>query len=337
MKKFIPASMITVLMFIIVITVIFVKQTGQRKTTLIPVTITLKWLHQAQFAGLYVADKKGYYNEAGLDVTLKPFDYKNQPIDEVSTGRAQFGVAGADEIIIARSQGKKVKALAVIYQQTPVVAYTLKKNNINTLAHFKGKKLGMENSENVQSIVKSMLAVNGIDYEKDLLLVPISFDAKQLLNGEVDIATGYSINEPIQAQYAGEEVVIFSPENFDISSYADVLFTSEEMITTKPELVRSFTRATLKGWEYALANIDEAVNYTLEYKDQNSTNMIFNLQKTELENSRKLIKPGPNFRIGTMNYTGWRNTYDLLKKYRILNNEIDIFESYTSDFIKTIE
>ena len=298
------------------------------------ITVRLKWLHQTQFAGMYVADKKGFYRQNGIDATLLPFDYSHFPITGVASGSADFGVAGADEVLLARSQGVKVKALAVIYQKNPVVAYARASSGIKTPLDFVGKRLGMEKGLNVEYIVKAMIAAQNIDYNKDIIEVPIKYDATPLINGQVDIGTGYETNEPIQAEEAGIPVTLIRPSDYGVNSYADVLFTSDDMIKNRPALVHAFVDASLRGWRYALKHVDEAVNITLEYKDPNNVNLNFPHQKALLQKSVPLIEPSPGLPVGSMDYVYWRDTYDLLRNSGQIKNGFDFTQAYTTEFLK---
>lgn len=297
------------------------------------VTVRLKWLHQAQFAGHYVADQKGFYEENGMKTILLPFDYEHFPITEVVSGKAQFGVTGADELLIARSEGKRVVALATIYQKNPVVAYALKGSGISTPQDFVGKRVGMEKGVNVEYVIRAMLAVEGVNYDTKVIEVPIGYDAKPLINGEVDIATGYIINEPIQAQEAGFEVTIINPSDYAVNIYADVIFTTEQMIEDNPELVSRFITATLKGWEYALRFPEEAVEFTLLYNDPNNENLNYKFQLELLKNSIPLIKPARIRSIGQMNYHNWKETISLLHKYNIIPESMEATDVYTTKFL----
>src|SRR6202140_5694408 len=108
------------------------------------VTVRLKWLNQAQFAGYYVAKDKGYYEAAGLDVSIQPGGSDFPAIQMVAGGNEQFGVTGADQILIARSKGVPVVALAVIYRESPFVLVALKKSGVKTPADFAGKTVGVK-------------------------------------------------------------------------------------------------------------------------------------------------------------------------------------------------
>jgi ABC-type nitrate/sulfonate/bicarbonate transport system substrate-binding protein len=298
---------------------------------LYPVTVRLKWLHQAQFAGNYVADQKGYYKNAGLEVTLKPYDYQIDPIDDVLSGAADFGITGAENLLVARSQGKKIQALAVIYQESPAVAYSLKSSGINSLSGFIGKKIGV--SKDLEPIIFAMLEHQGINHEQDVQIVPIDFGAKSVLNGEVDIGTGYITNETIQAENAGQPVNVFAPYKYGIKVYADVLFTTQDFIENNPQIVDAFVKATLSGWEYALNNIDEAVNLSLLYKDPNNTAQNFQHQKKLLQSSLPFIRPSSGRFIGDMNYVDWQKTYQLMLNSGLISEELDITQAYTDKFI----
>src|SRR5271154_4555709 len=94
------------------------------------VTLRLKWLNQAQFAGFYVAKEKGYYKSEGLDVNIQPGGPDFPAVQMITGGNEQFGVTAADQILIARSKGVPVVAIAVIYRENPFVLFALKSSGI---------------------------------------------------------------------------------------------------------------------------------------------------------------------------------------------------------------
>jgi polar amino acid transport system substrate-binding protein len=93
------------------------------------VTLQLQWKHQFQFAGYYIAKEKGFYKDAGLDVEIKEFNYKINIVDEVINNKATYGT-GRSSLLIDRSKGKPIKALAAIFQSSPLVLMTSAKSNI---------------------------------------------------------------------------------------------------------------------------------------------------------------------------------------------------------------
>ncbi|MDP3446213.1 MAG: ABC transporter substrate-binding protein, partial [Ignavibacteria bacterium] len=108
------------------------------------VTVRLKWLHQAQFAGFYYAKEAGFYKDAGINVTINPGGVDFPAVQMVSAGSEQFGVTAADQLLLAREKGIPVVCLAVIYRKSPVVYFAKTSSGIKTPKDFIGKKVGVK-------------------------------------------------------------------------------------------------------------------------------------------------------------------------------------------------
>ena len=295
------------------------------------VTVKLKWTDQAQFAGIYTADQKGYYLDNGMAVIIRPFSFGSTSIEDVASGIADFGVTGADELLVAQSNGADVRALAVIYQQSPLVAMALKESGITEPRDLVGKTFGSPGDE--EFIMRSMLASQGIDYDSDVMVVPVEFDISPLLDGDLDAMAAYLTDGPLIAERQGYETVVVRPADYGVSFYGDVLFTSNDLIRDDPELVRGFVDATLAGWEYALENVDESVNHTLIYVEDGDGIAEFGYQQGILQGSIQLIKPNPDAEVGQMSHDRWTESYELLLDYGIIDPGLDIGESYTTEFL----
>ena len=290
--------------------------------------LKLKWLHQAQFAGNYVAKEKGFYAEEGINVSIEEFSFGNPTIGAVARGDADFGITGADELLLARAKGIPIKAIAVIYRINPVCAYSLKKSGIAKPADFIGKKVGLERGTNVDLLYYAMMAKLGIDRSK-IREIAIGYDASELLNGSTDVSTGYIINEPHQAIEAGYEVNTILMADYGAGIYADVIFATEDMLESKPMLVEGFLRATLKGWQYAIENEEEAVGIVMGYaKDRARSHEAYMLGQ-----SVPLIHTG-ELRIGEMEKSGWEQTKRVMVEQGMLKESIDLESAYTVDFTR---
>src|SRR5260221_8789232 len=227
------------------------------------VTVRLKWFNQAQFAGYYVAKEKGYYQAAGLDVSIQPGGPDFPAVQMVAGGKEQFGVTGGDQILVARGTGVPVVAVAVLYRKNPFVLFALKSGGIDAPAQFRGRKIGLKVGGNEELIYRAILSKAGVSAQ-ELTEIPVKFDMTPLLTGQIDVWPGYVINEVITAREKGFEVNIIWPANYGINLYADTLFTTEKMLSEKPEVVRRFVAATLKGWSYAVAHAEEAAELTVK-------------------------------------------------------------------------
>lgn len=293
------------------------------------VSIRLKWLHQAQFAGFYFAEKAGLYNKENIDVTLLPGGPDFPAINLVVSGADDFGVVGADQLLTARSKGVPVVALAAIYKESPGVLFSLSDSNIKTLSDIKGKRVGVKYGTGIEMIYRAMLAQEGLS-SKDVEEIPVKFDLSSFFSGDIDVWPGYAINEPIIAKEKGYEITLLFPSDYGVNIYADVLFTTEDMITKEPELVRKVVQATMQGWEQSLNKKEQAVTYTLQYSDSLKRDH----EQTMLEASERYIKPNSTTKIGEMNKETWEHIQKLLVGSGLIDAPIDVEYAYTNIFLQ---
>jgi ABC-type nitrate/sulfonate/bicarbonate transport system substrate-binding protein len=294
------------------------------------VILRLKWLHQAQFAGFYAADQKGFFKESKIDVRLNQGGIDFPAIQMVSGGSEQFGVTGADQIILAREKGSPVVAISVIYRKSPFVYFSLKNSNINKLKDFEGKKIGIKLGGNEELTYRAMIKKAGIN-PKLIREIPVKYDMTQLFTGLVDAWPGYVINEPIVAREKGYDVNIIWPSDYEINLYADTLFTTENIIKNKPDLVKRFLAAVLKGWKYALENPEEAARFGLLYSDK----LNYDHEKAMMLSSIELVKPDDK-PIGWMEEERWKEIHNLLLDQGFIKEPVDINKVFNLEFLKEI-
>ncbi len=290
------------------------------------VTVRLKWLNQAQFAGFYVAQEKGYYKSEGLDVNIQPGGPDFPAVQMVAGGNEQFGVTGADQILIARSKGVPVVALAVIYRRNPFVLFSLAKSGIKSPADYVGKKVGVKIGGNEELIYRAVLAKAKID-KSALTEVPVKFDMTPLLTGSVDVWPGYLINEVLAAKEKGFDVNIVNPSDYGIDLYADTLFTTETVLKEKPDMVRKFVAATLQGWSTAIGAPEEAAKITVKYGDK----LNYDHELAMMKASAPLLKPDSK-PVGFMDEAGWRSAQKLLLAAQFQKQAVDVAKAFTTKF-----
>ncbi len=260
------------------------------------VTLQLKWTHAFQFAGYYAAIEKGYYQDAGLDVTIKEANPETDPVSEVLEGKAQYAV-GSSGLLLSRAAGKPVVVLAVIFQHSPYEIYT--SNEINNLRQFKGKRMMIEpQSEEIIAFLKK----EGIPLDS-LKLVPHTFSADALINSQTEAMSGYISSEPYFFRSAGFAYKTFSPRTAGIDFYGDNLFTSEQELSNYPARVKAFREASLKGWLYAKDHRDEIID--LIY-NKYSKNHPPDYLRFESEQMIPLLQPDL-VDIGYMNQNRWNH------------------------------
>ena len=275
------------------------------------ITLQLRWLHQAQFAGYYMAKEKGYYADAGLNVTISARGAGKVPLREVSSRRAQFGV-GNTEILIAYAHGLPLTTLAAVYQQSPSVLLARKDGQINSVSELKGRKVmmfsGIEDAELV-----SLLKFHGLE-TSELQQLPTSANLGDLINNNVDVYNAYSTNEPFLLQEHAIQPRIFDPKDVGINFYSDILFTHSDYAKNNPKKVKKFVDASLLGWRYALIHIEE----TLDVIEANyQTGKTREHLRFELTSASNFIMP-KLVDIGHMSQHRWQTIADQLTEFGLI-------------------
>ena len=227
-----------------------------------PVSLQLKWTHLFQFAGFYMAKEKGYYEAAGLDVSIREKGPGVNIVRDVLAGTATYGVSDS-ALVLERLRGRPVVALNAIFQHSPLILLSLKSSGIKTVTDLRGKRvmISPESAENVS--VRAMLKSHDVA-DSQMQLIPMSFDLEDLVGGKVDAFTAYLTDQPITLRQRGIDYTLLNPADYGFDFYGDILFTSETELRTHPERVRNFNDATLQGWRYAFEHIDETVSVILE-------------------------------------------------------------------------
>lgn len=274
------------------------------------VSLQLMWLDQFQFAGYYMAKEKGFYKDVGLDVEIKKFTCGLDTPDEVLSGRANFGV-GRSSLVRLYSQGKKVVLLSAILQSSPTALISLASSNINSVKDFAGKKLMLTQDVAETASIKAMIKLHDINVNS-IIVKEHTFNLEDLIDGKVDLYSGYISNELYLLSQRGIPYTVFSPKEDGFDFYSDILFTSQAELEKNPRRVEVFREASLKGWEYAFNNIDETVDFI--YKNYNVQNKTKDALKYEAASLKKLAYTSDST-FGEINENKVQRIYDM---YRLM-------------------
>lgn len=279
---------------------------AQAKDDTTPVRVQLKWYHSFQFAGYYAAELQGHYREAGLNVTLLEGAPDKEPIAAVLGGKAEFGVQGP-ALLLARLNGKPVVAVAAIFQHSPYVLLTRADSGIVTPSQLAGKRM-MISEGHSEFEIDAMLLREGVPLSS-IQISPYSWRLQDLIDGKTDAIPAYITDEPFRLEQRGIKVNVISAVNYGIDFYGDTLFTSEEFAGENPDLVRRFRQASLRGWEYAMANHDALVEHILALPTASKDSHDRASLHFEARAMDKLILPDV-VEIGHQNRGRWRRMAD---------------------------
>lgn len=280
-------------------------------------SIQLNWMYQFEFAGPIVALEKGFYREAGLDVELHQGGPHIDPITPVADGKVDFGIAGSS-LVVERFGGKPVVALASLMQHSAVGLLARRSAGIGSVFDLKGKRLAItfDTADEIDAYLKSQGIIPS-DYQRIEHFVSVEgLDA-----GEADAIAVYVSNELYDIGDRVDDYMLFTPRSSGIDLFGNILFTNESLVKEHPELVESFRKATIKGWEYALAHPLEVTEILLaKYNTQNKSreHLLFEAEKL-LELTRPdIVEPG------YMSPGRWRHVADVYAAQGKIPKDFDL-------------
>jgi NitT/TauT family transport system substrate-binding protein len=297
------------------------------------VILQLKWVHQAQFAGYYVAQSKEYYAQENIKVTFFEGGQNIDVTGNLINGKADFAVLSPEELLTHRSQGYNLKAIATIYRRSAVVFLSMAGSDIKRPRDFPGKTIAALGSGGATEFRIQLLAMlKKLHLEPESMKI-VSYDPTYItfINGEVDVTPTYSTGGLIRLRDEGFDLNLIWPDDYGVHFYSDTLVTTGELIDENPDLVKRFLRASLKGWEDAIENYMAAITITLKYAEVADRG----IQTSMMEAMLPLIHTGEDH-IGWMKPEIWQEMYSFLMEQSLLQKPFDINQAYTMRFLQEI-
>jgi NitT/TauT family transport system substrate-binding protein len=299
------------------------------------VSMRLDWLYQGPNSGFMVAKDKGYYDEAGLNVDLGPGRGSGSTAQIVASKAAMFGFA--DGYVVGNSVAKDMSLVmvAAIYRRNPTAVVVLAESDIKTLKDLEGKSIaittGAAQFQQWPAVVKgcnldgSKITVTNIDPAGT---VPA------LVTGKVPAIAGFA-----QGQVPGVEVRAKKPARFfwysdcGVNAISNGIVVHKDMVKESPELIRSFVKASLRGFLYARQHPDEAVAITKKFSEA----IVPEIARRELEMSFETwVTPNTAGKpLGWMSDKDWDATVQVLKQYGGVTTPLEASVLFTNDFVPT--
>jgi NitT/TauT family transport system substrate-binding protein len=232
------------------------------------IKIRLPWLHQAQYAGVYVAQEQGMFARRGLhNVEILQGGPNIRPVDLVANGVEHFSITGSAPFFLAYREQRPLKIVATLDQTHAFCYFARQDAGIASPTDFKGQRVGHKIMH--EHNLRALLASAGLTLE-DVELVPappglslfLVDDARKV----VPIWPGHAADEPQIAEERGVAVTYFFPEDYDgVPRIGNLLFTSQAFEAQYPDRVAHVVAAIIEGWSWAFKHEDEAVEITLQY------------------------------------------------------------------------
>jgi NitT/TauT family transport system substrate-binding protein len=261
------------------------------------VTIQLKWVAQAQFAGYFVAKDKGFYKDAGLDVTINPGGPDVAPPQVIAGGGADVVVDWMPSALASREKGVPLVNISQTFKHSGLELVCRKDTGIKKPEDLKGKTVGIWYGGNEYPFLNWM---SKLDYKTDgspggVKILKQGFNVDPILQKQADCVSAMTYNEywqVIDGGFKPSDLVVFNYEKEGVATMEDGLWVMEAKLKDPAFVAKmgKFVKASMKGWDYAKAHEDEAVKIILATDTTGA--------KTEKDQKRmmgevgKLLDPG---------------------------------------------
>jgi NitT/TauT family transport system substrate-binding protein len=288
------------------------------------VTLQLKWVTQAQFAGYYAAKALGYYKAFGLDVNLKVGGPSITPEQVVASGQAEIGVDWLPSLLATRDTGTDLVNIAQMFARSGMTELTWKTSGITSVAGMKDKTVGVWCCGN-QFELYAALTKHGMDPEhnKGVKIFNQPFDMKAFLQGKIDAAAAMTYNELAQVLetknpktgklYTMSDLNVFKLQNEGTGMLEDGLFAKQDWVDSNRDVATRFIAASDRGWIYCRDHVAQCTSIVLK----NGPTLGKGHQTWQMNEINKLIWPNAKG-IGVMDPAAFKQTAQIALKYKVI-------------------
>lgn len=299
-------------------------QAAYPQRSLVKITLQLKWVNQAEFAGYFIAKDKGYYAQEGLDVTIKAGSSLIVPEQVVASGGAQFGIDWLSTLLTEREKGLSIVNIAQIFQATGMRLIAFKSSHITSIADFKGKRVGVWPSGNQYQFYALMRKFHLDPPQKYMMVYNQPSVMTPFLTHEIDVAHVMTYDElgvVLESGVKRSQLTIFDYNKLGVSILEDGIFSTPSYLKAHRDVAVRFLRASIKGWEYAVAHPTRAGRISFSHTAVSSPGGMFH-QIYMAREVAKLIEYGPamHHAIGYMDPTLYRRTWVTLLQQGVIHH-----------------
>jgi NitT/TauT family transport system substrate-binding protein len=299
------------------------------------VQFLLDFVPYGKHAMFYVSLDKGFWREAGFDVTVLKGEGSATTIASYAAGAVDFAFADSPSLIIARGKGAKVKVAAMIHDKSLYGMGTLEENGIKGPKDLAGKRIGGSIGDASRVIFPAFAKANGIDESKVqwVTMTPAARLAS-LQTGQEDVVVAFATEGPTFSAKAKEggkrwKDILYADYGFDL--YSSGLLVRDDLIAQQPDKVKRFIEATMKGVAWSVENPDEALTIFLKHNpavDRDQARDHFRIAVRHL-----MTDTAKREGIGTMDPAKMRRTVDTITQYFPDAKGVTLDEVYTTRFL----
>ena len=320
-----------VILTLVIALFVFTGCQNSEEEELTPVTFMLDWVPNTNHTGIFVADVKGYFEEAGLDVSIiQPGEV--YPEAAVVGGAADFGISFQEQVTLARADGIPLVSIAAVLQHNTSGFASSNEINVSSPKDFEGLRYGSYGNPFEDPTLKVLMGCDGGDFEK-LEIVNIGYADPLALIAEkkIDLAWIFYAWQGFQAEQQNIEInVVMMKDWFTCipDYYTPVVITSEDTISGRPEIVRAVIEALSRGYEFAINSPDEAASLLIAAVPELDPELVKASQKWI---SQYYQADAP--RWGEQKGSVWQGYSDWMVENGILQASISGKDAFTNEFL----
>lgn len=307
--------------------------TSSPSSSPVEVSVRLKWLYFSNYSGAVIAKERGFFPEH-WEVEVHTGGFEADSIKMVASGSDDFGLTSGIELLQARAKGVPLVALCADFQKSPVSFLTLKSSGIQEVTQFRGKRVGIKYGTDTELVFRALMQLQGLS-ARDITEVPVKFATLPLVEQQVDIFPSFYMTDPVNLEEQGIALNFINPDDYGMLIYGNVLFTTEKTLDSRPDVVRTFVDAYVRGWQWAVENPEETGRIFEGLND-----------KVPAANQVKILKRTVPFLLvndkmdsfGRMEAKRWQATLDVLKQDPSASSldlsKTDVATAFTNDFLR---
>jgi ABC-type nitrate/sulfonate/bicarbonate transport system substrate-binding protein len=321
-------SLILTILFTILI---FTSCSSPDEEELTQVMLMLDWVPNTNHTGIFVAEANGYFEDAGLDVRIiQPGEV--YPEAAVIGGSADFGISFQEQVTLARAASVPIVSIAAVLQHNTSGFASLTELNVTSPKDFEGLRYGAYGNPFETPTLKVLMECAGGDFDK-LEIVNTGYADPLALIAEkkTDLAWIFYAWQGFQAEQQGIDIdVVMMKDWFDCipDYYTPVVIASEDTISNRPDVVRAFTGALSRGYEFAVQNPDKAADLLIAAVPELDPELV---KASQNWISQYYRAEAP--RWGEQKESIWRGYADWMVKNDILQNSISGKDAFTNEFL----
>ena len=298
------------------------------------VLFILDWAHYAGHTGFFNALESGFFNRAGMDVTIQRGYGSGDTIKKIAAKKGDFGAADTGTLVVARNKGAMVKSLGVLYNNAPHSVYALKSSGIDSVKALEGKTYGDAAGGSTAALFPALATLHGVKKWNFVNYAPIAKYAA-LLSKSVDFICTYAdVAEGMKrtAVKRGDELIELRWSDNGLQFHGNGIVAHDDTISQRADLARRFVNAVFQGVADAIGNPPVAVQRFLKNAPALNPDIISKDWKTTM--SLAYTPETRKIGVGRLSEKKMKSTIDIVSKYMKIPRRAKVEEIYAPQFLK---